>query len=286
MAISWQDINRVFFDYFLHINEQTAMESIKKFLDSQGFQNFIIAVIVINAITLGLETSPDIMAKTGHLLVWLDHAALAIFIVEILLKLVVHRLDFFKSGWNVFDILIVGITLVPASEGMSVLRSLRVLRVLRLVSLVPSMRKVVDALLRAIPGMSSVLALLLLVFYVAAVMATKLFGPHFPEWFGNIGTSFYTLFQVMTLESWSMGVARPVMDIYPYSWVFFVVFILLTTFAVLNLFIAIIVDAMNSQDHDEQEETRQLVNNDHQEVLTELRALRAEVAELRKTHHS
>ncbi|MFW9605148.1 MAG: ion transporter, partial [Pseudomonas sp.] len=170
------------------------MESIKKFLDSQGFQNFIIAVIVINAITLGLETSPDIMAKTGHLLVWLDHAALAIFIVEILLKLVVYRLGFFKSGWNVFDILIVGITLVPASEGMSVLRSLRVLRVLRLVSLVPSMRKVVDALLRAIPGMSSVLALLLLVFYVAAVMATKLFGPHFPEWFGNIGISFYTLF--------------------------------------------------------------------------------------------
>lgn len=258
------------------------MDAIKSFLESNKFQNFIVAVIVINAITLGLETSTTLMEQAGSVLVFLDSAALLIFIVELVLKLVVYKTKFFRNGWNIFDFLIVAITLVPASEGMSVLRSLRVLRVLRLVSLMPSMRKVVDALLRAIPGMSSVLALLLLVFYVAAVMATKLFGSSFPEWFGSVGKSFYTLFQVMTLESWSMGVARPVMELFPMSWIFFVIFILLTTFAVLNLFIAIIVDAMNSTEHEEQEETRELVSDEHQEVMAELRALRAEVEALRK----
>jgi len=146
---------------------------------------------------------------------------------------------------------------------------------------VPSMRKVVNALLRAIPGMSSVLTLLLLVFYVAAVMTTKLFGASFPEWFGTIGASFYTLFQVMTLESWSMGIVRPVMETYPLAWIFFVVFILLTTFAVLNLFIAIVVDSMSTVEHEEQEQTRELVSMDHDAVLTELRAIRAELAALR-----
>ncbi|OPZ02290.1 MAG: Ion transport protein [Alphaproteobacteria bacterium ADurb.BinA305] len=203
------------------------------------------------------------------------------FVVELALKLFVYRLRFFRSGWNVFDFTIVAITLAPTGEGLQVLRSLRILRALRLVSVVPSMRKVVNALLRAIPGMSSVLTLLLLVFYVAAVMSTKLFGASFPEWFGSIGESFYTLFQVMTLESWSMGIARPVMEAYPYAWIFFVLFILLTTFAVLNLFIAIVVDSMSAVEHEEQEQTRELVGVDHDAVVAELRAIRAELAALR-----
>jgi voltage-gated sodium channel len=201
--------------------------------------------------------------------------------VEIVLKLIVYRLRFFRSGWNVFDFAIVAITLAPVGEGFSVLRSLRILRALRLISVVPSMRKVVSALLRAIPGMGSVLTLLLLVFYVASVMTTKLFGADFPDWFGSIGASFYTLFQVMTLESWSMGIARPVMEAHPMAWVFFVTFILLTTFAVLNLFIAIVVDAMSVVEHEEQSQTRALVADDHDELLHELRALRAEIAEMR-----
>jgi len=145
------------------------------------------------------------------------------------------------------------------------------------------MRKVVDALLKAVPGMISVLALLLLVFYVAAVMSTKLFGDAFPEWFGSVGASFYTLFQVMTLESWSMGIVRPVMEVYPQAWLFFIVFILLTTFAVLNLFIAIVVDAMSVTGHAEQEETRELVDTEHQEVMIEIRRLNDEMAALRRS---
>ncbi|AUN94328.1 ion transporter [Pseudazoarcus pumilus] len=257
------------------------MNKLERLVESNAFQRFVIAVIVINAITLGLETSPTAMAAAGGLLYALDRAALAVFVVEIALKLVVYRHNFFRSGWNVFDFLVVAITLLPTGEGLSVLRALRILRALRLVSVVPSMRKVVNALLRAIPGMTSVLTLLLLVFYVGAVMSTKLFGADFPEWFGSIGASFYTLFQVMTLESWSMGIVRPVMEVHPFAWMFFVVFILITTFAVLNLFIAIVVDAMNTTDHAEGEQTRALVKADHDELMAELRELRTEIAAMR-----
>lgn len=258
------------------------LASLKRIVESARFQHFIVAVIVINAITLGLETSPTIMAQAGGLLLALDRAALIVFVVEIAMKLIVYRFGFFRSGWNVFDFTIVAITLAPVGEGFAVLRSLRILRALRLVSVIPSMRKVVGALLRAIPGMGSVLSLLLLVFYVAAVMSTKLFGQDFPEWFGSIGASLYTLFQVMTLESWSMGIARPVMETHGYAWLFFVTFILLTTFAVLNLFIAIVVDAMSETEREEQAKTREQVDREHNQVLAELTALRAELAALRQ----
>lgn len=258
------------------------MTALRTFLETRRFQGFIITVIIINAITLGLETSTTVMGAAGGVMLALDRIALAIFVIEIVLKLIAYRHRFFNSGWNLFDFTIVAITLAPTGDGMSVLRALRILRALRLVSVVPSMRKVVNALLRAIPGMTSVLTLLLLVFYVSSVMSTKLFGADFPAWFGTIGASFYTLFQVMTLESWSMGIVRPVMEVHPLAWIFFVLFILLTTFAVLNLFIAIVVDAMTVVEHTEQEETRELVNIDHDELMREMRALRAEIAALRK----
>ena len=258
------------------------VDRLKGFIESGAFQNFIIGVIIVNAVTLGLETSATAMNLAGPVLIVLDRIALSIFIIEIVLKLVVYRLRFFRDAWNIFDFLVVGVTLMPAGEGVSVLRSLRILRVLRLISVVPSLRKVVHALLRAIPGMGSVVALLSLVFYVAAVMATKLFGASFPDWFGTIGASFYTLFQVMTLESWSMGIVRPVMEVYPYAWLFFIIFILLTTFAVLNLFIAIIVDAMAQEHHAEEGETRAALGGDHHEIIAEIRALKEEVAALRR----
>ncbi|MBO6834723.1 MAG: ion transporter [Alphaproteobacteria bacterium] len=257
------------------------MDRIKALIESRLFQNTITGVIVANALILGLETSETAMAHAGGLLMALDKIALAIFVVEILLKLAVYRLAFFKSAWNVFDFVIVGVTLAPAGDGVSVLRALRILRALRLISLVPSMRLVVQALLRAIPGMGSVIMLLSLVFYIASVMATKLFGEAFPDWFGTIGESVYSLFQIMTLESWSMGIVRPVMEVYPQAWLFFVVFILLTTFAVLNLFIAIIVDSMSQEHKAAEAETRGELGSEHEEIMAELKALRAEVREMR-----
>jgi voltage-gated sodium channel len=231
-------------------------------------------------VTLGLETWPAAMQQAGWLILAVDRIALTVFAIEVALRLLAHGRTFFRDPWSVFDFLVVGIALVPAGESFSVLRALRVLRVLRLISAVPKMRMVVQALLTAIPGISSIVALLGLIFYVAAVMATKLFSPDFPEWFGTIGRSVYSLFQIMTLESWSMGIVRPVMAVYPYAWAFFVPFILIATFMILNLFIAVVVNAMQSQHEAERVAGEQIAHDERGQILAELRELRQALRDL------
>ncbi|MFF5989846.1 ion transporter [Prauserella flavalba] len=260
-------------------------ERVRRIVEDKRFQNFIIAVIIFNAGTLALETSRSILAGYGTLLHSLDYVALAIFVVELLAKFYVYRRDFFRDAWNIFDVVVVGIALVPATGPFAVLRALRILRVLRLVSLVPSMRKVVAGLLAAVPGMASIAALLGLIIFVAGVMATKLFGAIAPEDFSDLGTSLFTLFQVMTGEAWP-DIAERVMEQAPMAWIFFVVYILVSSFAVLNLFIAVVVSAMEDQLRDEirEEEDRHAAEQAavSAEILAELRALRAEVAHLRE----
>ncbi|MDO9226316.1 MAG: ion transporter [Pseudomonadota bacterium] len=255
------------------------------FIERPLFQNFILALILVNAVTLGLETSPEVMAAYGGALHLLDKALLTVFVAEIVMRLFVHRLRFFRDPWSVFDFLVVGIALLPATGQFSVLRALRVLRVLRILTIVPSMRRVVGALLGAVPGLLSIGLVLLLIYYVFAVIATNLFAAAFPEWFGSLGRSFYTLFQVMTLESWSMGIARPVMEQFPHAWAFFVTFILIATFTMLNLFIAIIVNAMQTFSEDEHHETVVAVEQAREHIEadlhSEVRALRGEIAELK-----
>lgn len=250
-------------------------------VESPGFQNFIIGLIVINAILLGLETSPAVVAATGGWLARLDTVILGVFVVEVVCRIALRGWRFFRDPWGIFDFLIVGISLVPSAGPFAVLRALRVLRVLRLVSVVPSMRSVVTALLSSLPGLGAIIALLSLVFYVSAVMATMLFGEAFPDWFGTLGESFYTLFQVMTLESWSMGIVRPVMEVYPAAWIFFVLFILLATFTMLNLFIAVVVNAMQSQHEDAQgisdREALAVAHAERDQLLLEIRSLRDDV---------
>lgn len=215
-------------------------------IEHPRFDQAIVAVIVANAITLGLETSPTIAARFGDLLHAFDRTVLGVFVVELLLRLLVYRGRFFHDPWRVFDFVIVGIALLPASGAFSVLRALRVLRLLRLVSMVPSMRGVVSALLTALPGMASIIGLMALVLYVSAVMAAQLFGAVAPEYFVSLGTSLFTLFQVMTVEGWP-EIARGVMARSPHAWIFFVSYLLIATFMVLNLFIAVVVNAMQSQ---------------------------------------
>ena len=255
-------------------------------VESRGFSLTITTVIVINAIVLGLETSPRVMAAIGPLLLAIDTAALWVFTVEIGLKLWLYRGRFFRDGWNNFDFVIVAIAWVPATGALSVLRALRIMRVLRLMSVVPQMRAVVGALFNALPGMGSIVAVLALIFYVAAVMATKLFGAAFPDWFGTIGASMYSLFQIMTLESWSMGIVRPVMEVYPGAWAFFVPFIVITSFSVLNLFIALIVNSMQSLQAQTNHSLRAeaVVAHDEREVLLQrIEALTDEVRQLRSS---
>ena len=258
---------------------------LRQFVESTGFTAFITAVIIINAITLGLETSPTVVAAIGPLLHFVDTTALWIFTVELALKLRVYRARFFKDGWNLFDLAIVTIAWLPASGPLSVLRALRIMRVLRLLSIVPSMRKVVGALFYALPGMGSIVCVLGLVFYISAVMATNLFGEAFPHWFGNVGESMFSLFQVMTLESWSMGIVRPVMEVYPYAWAFFVPFIVITSFSVLNLFIALIVNSMqifSAETSEEIHEEAAIAQKERERLSQQIDELAGEVRRLRK----
>ncbi|WP_372444664.1 ion transporter [Crossiella equi] len=245
-------------------------------MDAPWFQHTIIGLIVVNAVTLGLETSADLVTAYGDWLHLIDRFALAVFTAELVARLYAHGHRFFRDPWNCFDAVIVGVALLPMSGPFSVLRSLRILRALRLVSMIPSMRRVVSALLGAMPGMVSIASLLGLVLYVAAVMGTKLYGDVAPEHFGHLGDSLFTLFQVMTGDGWS-EVARPIMDQVPGAWLFFIGYILITTFSVLNLFIAVGVSAMEKQVAEERAEEDML---EHQ-LLAEVTGMRAELAALR-----
>lgn len=255
------------------------MDRLKKIIEASITEKIIIGVIVVNALALGLETSPWVDARIGGFLDVVDSVSLAIFVVELLARIAVYRLAFFKGPWNIFDFVVVSIALIPTADGLSVLRALRVLRVLRVISAVPSLRRVVGALLAALPGMGSIVVLMSLVYYVFSVMATKLFAADFPQWFGSIGESAYSLFQIMTLESWSMGIVRPVMEKHPYAWAFFVPFILSTTFTVLNLFIGIVVSAMQSEHEAELQDERDQMEAERQKIADEAEAARASTHE-------
>jgi voltage-gated sodium channel len=246
--------------------------------ESARVQRVITGLIVVNAATLGLETSDAAMKVAGPALETLDRSILAVFVLELLAKILGRGLAFFRRGWNIFDLLVVGIAIVPAAGALSVLRALRILRVLRLISVVPQMRQVVESLVFALPGLGAIMGVLILLFYVSAVLATKLFGGGVPELFGTIGDSLFTLFQIMTLEGWA-DIARDMEALYPWAWMFFVPYILITTFTMLNLFIAIIVNAMQSQVEAEQKKTAAAVE---QATERELKVVEADFAALQR----
>ena len=261
-------------------------DTVRRLVELRLFQNAILALIAVNAIVLGLETSGRVMAVAGPLLLAFDNVVLVIFAVEIALRIWAHGFRFFRDPWSVFDFVIVMVTLVPAADSLLALRALRVFRALRLVSAVPRLRRVVGTLLHAIPGVASIGVLLLLVFYVFSVVCTNMFAASFPHWFGSIGSSMYTLFQIMTLESWSMGIVRPVMDVHPWAWMVFVPFIVLSSFTVLNLVIAVIIDSIQALHREEEErgaaDVTETVREEHGLGSAEYRELREELSEIRR----
>lgn len=250
---------------------------IEDFMSQSWVQNSLVVLIVLNAAILGLETSHGLMAEWGDHLLWLDHAILWIFIAEIVVLIAARGLSYFKDPWCVFDFIVVGIALIPASGSFSVLRALRVLRVLRLINKVESMRKIVGGLLSSLPGLGSVFGLIMIIFYVASVIATNLFRHQFPEFFGDLGSSAFTLFQVMTLEGWSQDIARPIMEIFPFAWIFFVLFILIATFIVFNLFIAVIVDSITA---DKEKDARGELHLS--DIENSIKAMSNEISELKR----
>jgi voltage-gated sodium channel len=232
--------------------------NLKTLVEAPWFTRTIMMLIVINAVILGMETYPGIMAEYGVALKAIDHAILWVFVAELCLRLTAYRLRFFRDPWSLFDTAVVAIAFMPANEAFSVLRAARVLCVLRLISIFPRLRRVIEGLIGAIPGIGSIGAILVIVYYVFAVMATKLYGAAYPDWFGSLHGSFFTLFQIMTLEGWA-DIVREIMKTHPQAWIFFVIYILSATFTVLNLFIAVIVDAMQRQHQAEEQEEQDAI---------------------------
>lgn len=259
------------------------MTSLKRLVEHPVTERLVLALVVINAVTLGLETSPAVMAAAGPFLIALDRAILAVFVVELALRLAAYRLAFFRDPWSVFDFVIVGVALLPASGPLQVLRALRILRAFRLITKVPSLRRVVGALVGALPGMGSIVLLMVLVLYVFGVMATQLFGADMPERFGTLGLSLLTLFQLITLDGWSGEVVRPLMETHPYSWIFFILFILVSSFTVFNLFIGVVVNAMQAEHELERIEKTGRPPASLEDVLAEVKKLRAEIAVLKES---
>lgn len=265
------------------IEPRTWRGRLRAFLDQRWFVNLVLVVILANALILGADTM--VSGAAHEILMRIDQVMLGFFVVELLLRIVAHGRKFFRDPWNLFDLAVVGIAVLPASsDALSALRALRVLRVLRVITVVPSLRRVVDGLLRAVPGMGAVGALLVLVIYVAAVIATGLFGDSSEEYFGNLGISLFTLFQAMTGEAWP-DIARAVMETHPWAWIFFVLYILVVSFAVLNLFIAVIVNGMEEiseeerKDDEQKDERLDNLAAQNREILVELRSLRAKLDE-------
>ncbi len=213
---------------------------VEKLVESNAFQCVVLALIIINAVILGADTFPGVKERFGGALMLIDRAIIYAFVGEIVLRILAERNAYLRNGWNIFDFIIVMISLMAATSGLAALRAFRVLRVLRVITVIPRMRLVVSALLDAIPGIASVGVVLALIVYVFAVIAANLYGADHPERFGDVFTAMYTLFQVMTLEGWP-DIAGEVAETHTRSWVFFLTFVLIATFTMLNLFVAIVV---------------------------------------------
>lgn len=261
----------------------TPRAAVARLTLSPLFQRVVVGLILLNAVTLGLETSESVMERWGGALHAIDAALLWAFTAELALRVYAFRGRFFRDPWGIFDLVVVGIAWLPATGALSVLRALRILRVLRLVSVVPSLRVVVEAMLAALPGMGSIVLLMLLLFYVFAVMGAKLYGADMPEQFGTLGASLFTLFQLMTLDDWA-NIVKPAMEKHPFALLFFLPFILIATFVVLNLFIGVIVESIQSlreqREAVEIADAREEAHADAAALLREIKALRAEVAAL------
>ncbi len=260
-------------------------EKIKLLCESSKFQNFIIGLIIFNSITIGLETSERIMMSFGNTLLLIDKIILSIFVVEILLKLYGYGFSFFRSGWNLFDFSIVAVALLPASGSLAVLRSLRIFRSLRLIKNVPKLRFIVESLFHSLPSLLWIFVLLALVFYVFAVIGTKLFSASFPHWFGTLGSSMFTLFQIMTLEGWA-EISREVMIVYPLANVYFIIFILLASYTTLNIFIAIVVNTMSEVQQKTSSVSVQkietIIQDENEELKNDIKLLKEQIIRMEK----
>ena len=275
------------------------IKGLRKIVDSSVFQGIILFIIVFNSVIMGIETIRNLSDSAVSTLATINMVCLIIFIVEIVVKLLAYGLDYFKDPWNWFDVIIVGVSMASGLAFMSAFRAMRVLRVLKslkalrgtkLIGHVRKLQIIIDAIVKSIPSIGWTGVLLLLIYYIFALIGVNLFGEAFPDWFGTIGKAMYTLFQVMTLESWSMGISRPVMAEFSYAWAYFVPFVLLSSFVVMNVVVGIVVNAISEvaaasaeEEKAEQAEDKAEASPTNDELITEIRSLREHLDRLEKS---
>lgn len=262
-------------------NLGTTRNSLRLFFESTFFQRFIVIIIMINSILIGAETSDLVMNSIGAYIDFFDLLILVLFTLEIILKIFVYRSHFFRSSWNLFDFAIVAISIVPAAGSFSVFRALRIIRTLRLLKSIPKLRLIIESLLKSIPSIGWISVLLAIVYYTFAVIGVNIFGEAYPEYFGDLSASFFTLFQIMTLESWSSAIARPIMDGVPFAALYFISFILIATYTTLNIFIAIVVNTMNEVSlkdlQAEEEHIKDFVREENNKLYTQLASMEKKI---------
>ncbi len=260
---------------------------LRRFFESRSFQSLITTIIVINSVLIGLETSDYVLSKFGAIVDLLDIVILSLFTLEILLKIYVYRFRFFTDGWNNFDFIIIVMSLLPAAGSFSVFRALRIVRTLRLLKSVPKLRLIIESLVKSLPSIGWIVVLLSIVFYVYSVVGVNIFGEAYPLYFGDMSKAVFTLFQIMTLESWSSGIARPVMDGVPFSGLYFVSFILMATYTTLNIFIAIVVNTMNEVSlkelQQEEEHIKEFVSKENEKLQIQLTQIQQTLEKMQVT---
>lgn len=260
------------------MNIQAIQAASQKLRDNKLFELFVVSVIIISALLIGAKTYV-IPEKILQVVLWLDASITVIFLFEIIVRFIAepNKKRFFHNGWNVFDTLVVVVSLIPIENSDMALigRLVRIFRVLRMISIIPELRTLLNSLLRALPQLGYVLLLMFIIFYIYAAVGSTFFAQINPELWGDISISLLTLFRVMTFEDWT-DVMYETMGTYPLSWIYYLTFIFLTAFAFLNMVIGIVVNVL------EDEHARERAEQEEAEGKATIEDLQAEIQELKQ----
>lgn len=246
-------------------------QKLQRLVGSTIFERTIIGLILINAFILGLETNATLVADYGQWFILGHHLILATFIIEAALKITAvapHLKRYFGDGWNLFDFSVIVLSLIPTTGELAmVARLARLLRVLRLISAIPELRLIVATLMRTIPSMGNIMLLMSIIFYIFAIAGYHLFHLHDPQHWGSLGVALLTLFRIVTLEDWT-DVMYTAMEAQPYAWIYFISFVLMGTFVIVNLFIAVVINNLDEAKAERLAQLQQPISNE--ELLKEL----------------
>lgn len=258
------------------MDNKTLNDKIIAIRHNKLFEIFIITVIVTSAVIVGVKTYP-LSPLVVNIFMFLDWGITLIFLFELVVRFLAtpNRLDFFKDGWNVFDTIIVTVSLIPLenSDMALVARLVRVFRVLRMISIIPELRVLMNSFFRAMPRLGYVMTLMFIIFYIYAAFGSMFFKDINPTYWNDIAIAMLTLFRIMTFEGWT-EILYETMAVYPWSWVYFISFIFLTTFAFLNMVIGIMVGALEEENVNETEmDDRVVTLKDLHREIRELKQL-------------